>query len=33
MIMMGLGCTSVFKRGETKEIGVKLFIDGNVEKE
>jgi len=33
MIMMGLWCISVSKRGETKEIRVKLFIDGNAEKE
>jgi len=33
MIMMGLGCISVSKRGEIKEIGVKLFVDGNAKKE
>jgi hypothetical protein len=32
MIMMGLGCINVSRRGETKEIGVKLFVDGNAEK-
>jgi hypothetical protein len=33
MIMMGFGCISVSRRGETKEIGVEMFIDGNAEKE
>jgi hypothetical protein len=32
MIMMGLKCMSVSRRGERKEIGVKLCIDGHAEK-
>jgi hypothetical protein len=32
MIMMGLRCINVYRRGETKETGINLFIDGNVEK-
>jgi hypothetical protein len=30
--MMGLGCINLFGRGETKEIGIKLFKNGNVKK-
>jgi len=31
MIMMGLGCISVSRRGETKETWAKLSTNGNVE--
>jgi hypothetical protein len=33
MIMMGLRCINVSKRGETKETIVKLFTNGNAKKE
>jgi hypothetical protein len=32
MIMMGLECISVSKRGKTKNTWIKLFIDGNAKK-
>jgi hypothetical protein len=33
MIMMGLGCMNVSRKGEIKETKVKLSIDGNAKKE
>jgi hypothetical protein len=32
MIMMGLKCISVSRRGDTKETRIKLFTDGNEKK-
>jgi hypothetical protein len=32
MIMMGLRCINVSKRGETKETRIKTIIDGNAKK-
>jgi len=32
MIMMGLKCISVSRRGDTKETRIKLFTNGNAEK-
>jgi hypothetical protein len=33
MIMMGLRCINISKRGEKKETIVKLFTNGNAKKE
>jgi hypothetical protein len=33
MIMMGLRCISVSRRGDTKETRIKLLTDGNAKKE
>jgi hypothetical protein len=33
MIMMGLRCISVSRRGDTKETKVKLFTNGDAKKE
>jgi hypothetical protein len=32
MIMMGLKCINVSRRGDTKETKIELFTDGNAKK-